>query len=208
MQLEGVTLQVGFFSVGKSVPLKRLKASERFQELADVFLSPASSKEGIISAGEKVIVDLYGGKPTDTLNELRYVRYVQKMSTSKKAVQPSNLPPTASAAKFHSMRTYYQTYLWMNLAEEPNSGLDPTSWVWEKKHGALLPILSDMPVAPEDLLNVIHCSCKAGCATSLCTCRKHGLVCATSCTDCRGDNCSNSVSLISHSESESEEDFD
>ena len=40
------------------------------------------------------------------LNELRYEKFVEKISSKSTNVEPSSLPPTASATKFHSYRVY------------------------------------------------------------------------------------------------------
>ena len=57
------------------------------------------------------------GKDDDSLNTLRYVKYLRQLSTSTTAVDPRRLPPTASAFKFHSMRIYFQVQVWSKLNE-------------------------------------------------------------------------------------------
>lgn len=181
------------FSIGKSQPLKKLK-SENFKRQADVFASSHSSHEEVAEAGEKVIVSLYGGREGDTLDELRYVKYMQKVSTASKSTQPNVLPPTASAARYHSYRTYFQVQSWMCLNDNIEEK-DPQQWGWEKQQEMLLPMFTDKAVAPEELLKVVRCNCKSGCGTAMCSCRKHGLVCSIGCGACRGD-CLNSVNLL------------
>ena len=58
--------------------------------------------------------------------------------------------------------------------------------------GKCLPMQTDRPAAPAELLDIICCSCKKLCNTKRCTCRQHGLQCSDVCTECRGTSCSNS----------------
>ena len=60
---------------------------------------PKSFPDEIAKAGERVIIELCGRKQHDTLNKLRYVKYIQKVTSSTKATLPSFLPPTSSAAR-------------------------------------------------------------------------------------------------------------
>jgi hypothetical protein len=103
-------------------------------------------------------------------------------------VEAHSLPPTA-AAKDHSLRVYHQVQEWKGEAEaEP---LNPEDWGWKLKGGHLMPILTDLPPAPKELLEMIRCGCKTGCITAKCTCRKHGLECTSLCGECRGTACTN-----------------
>ena len=66
------------------------------------------------------------------------------MAAAKTFVTPERLPPTASAACFHSLRTYYQVMAWMDKARN----MDPTNWGWQKKNNRFTPIMTDMRPAP------------------------------------------------------------
>ena len=148
--------------------------------------------EKIVKLGKQAIVALYGGKPDDDLEHLRHVKYLQKLMTHTTAVEPKNLPPTPSAAEFHSMRTYYQVQVWRSL----NAGsfdLEATDWGWKIKNNMLIPIMTALPAAPEYLLRAIRCNCTTNCSSSRCSCRRHGLTCSLGCGDCRGESCLNST---------------
>lgn len=123
----------GLFSIGKSIPLKKVMESANFREQADVFIqSPVSdTKNKVTNTGEKVLADIYGGTRGDMLNTLRYIKYMQKLSTSTSVFQPCKLPPTAAAAKFHCYRTYFQVQQWMNLQDELTVQLNAEDWGWE-----------------------------------------------------------------------------
>ena len=52
---------------------------------------------------------IYGGRETETLNKLQYRSY---MNMSLSTIQPSKLPPTESAAKYHSFSVYLKIFKW------------------------------------------------------------------------------------------------
>lgn len=179
------------FNIAKSLPLKKLKFEE-FVRDAQVFLKPKCDHDSIEQAGERLFVMLYNGRLTDNLDSLRHIRYQQKlMIGGKTQVQAKCLPPTSSAARYHSYRVYFQVQEWATLGKEPC--LEPEDWGWELRDNQLLPVTTNQPPAPPDLLNMIRCNCKKDCATGKCSCRKHGLACTTACGECRGNSCSNSV---------------
>ena len=62
----------------------------------------------------------------------------------------------------------------------------------QQKKGILLPIMTDMSVAPEHLLKLTSCGCKTGCQkSSMCGCRRFGIECTSLCSGCNGLNCEN-----------------
>ena len=126
----------------------------------------------------------------DSLNGLRYAKYMEMVSTSKKSIDPQKLPPTERAAYFHSLRVHLQVILWFKLT---NNDLDPMQWGWKLADTVLTPVLTDLDAAPESLLKFVRCKCELSarnpCGNNSCSCRKHGLKCVTACGDCRGDSC-------------------
>jgi hypothetical protein len=54
------------------------------------------------------MVMLYGGKVSDTQNQLRYHAYMTTVASSSVPPWPKRLPLTVNAAKFHIMRTHLQ----------------------------------------------------------------------------------------------------
>lgn len=139
--------------------------------------------ESIESEGCNAMVSLFNGKQSESLESLRYRFLSKKVCTAKSFVKPERLPPTTSAAKFHSRRTYLQLMQWMCKAD----GLNPADWGWLVQGGKLVPLMMSTSPAPELLLKMIRCSCSSGCTTMKCTCRKNGLECTTTC----GHSCEN-----------------
>ena len=58
------------FRIGKGTILKKFKANVELQKAAEVFDSTLSTSSQIESAGEKVLVVMYGGKNNESLNSL------------------------------------------------------------------------------------------------------------------------------------------
>ena len=94
------------FSMGKGLALKHIRSDNHFITQAEIFLQENATLADISSAGEAALVCLYTGAVGDTLDKLRLQRFHQKVATSRHFLQPENLPPTSSAAKYHSLHVY------------------------------------------------------------------------------------------------------
>ena len=175
------------YGIGKQVGLSKIHTDE-LSKVADIFMKECTTKEDIIHAGEKALVFLYNGDQRMGLNELRFKNFSRKALRSSKHVEARDLPPTQASAKFHSMRVYYQMQEWRGK----NDDLNPLEWGWQMVNQKLLPVKTDLPPAPADLLCMFRCNCRTGCASKKCTCRRNGLDCTAACGDCKGQSCSNS----------------
>ena len=179
------------FNISKVLPIKLLKNEKdcTFSEVSRVFNNQSSDSDTVAKAGERAFVKLYGGKPSDSLDLLRLVSYDQKVARNKtKGVQAKDLPPTSASAKYHSLRVFFQIQEWATLG---GIDLNPNNWGWQLCDGMFIPIMTDLPPAPDYLLRIITCSCKTNCSSRRCTCRKHGLTCTSACGECRGLSCLN-----------------
>lgn len=172
--------------LGKGISLKKAKSSAEFRKLASVFNRHDAGKEEIVVAGEKALLQLYNADSSSTLDALRYSKFCQKVASGKASLQPENLPPTSSAAKFHSQRVYLQVQEWRG------NTLQPQHWGWKLSNGAFIPIRMDLPPAHEKLMEIIRCNCKMDCSTLRCSCKKNGLECSAACGFCKGESCQNS----------------
>ena len=173
------------YGIGKGASLKKFKSSRHFREKAKVFNAESSTHMDIAAAGEEVLVSLYNGKQNERLDVLRYKRFCEKVATSVSHVHPQTLPPSSAAAKYHSFRVYLQVQQWKGF------DLDPLEWGWEKRDGGLMPVHTDLPPAPDELLKIIRCNCHTDCSTLRCTCRKHNVKCSPACGNCMGSGCTN-----------------
>ena len=99
------------FGHGKTALLKKLKQSAELQDLASVMNDVEADSEIIGKAGCKLFILMYGVKKNDSLSNLRYVKYMQMVTSSKK-IEPHKLPPTARAAFFLSLCVHFQVVIW------------------------------------------------------------------------------------------------
>ena len=183
--ISGCSTVFAIYRIGKCKPFNLLH-NKREYAMLNLFLNSDSTHEGIERAGECFLLKLYGASKCASLDELRNICYkkaVTKTSLSS-SFQLAILPPTSAAAKQHSFRTYLTVQEWMGRF------LQPTDWGW-KLEDILTPIDSDRPLAPEILLNMISCECKAvGCGV-LCGCRKTGVHCSALCANCSSQTFNN-----------------
>ena len=180
------------YSIGKGTSLKKYVNSEYFRQQALVFDNLASTPEEVKNAGENALVCIYGGKPGQTLDQLRYQRYLEKLASKSKSVQAQSLPPTSSAAKYHSLRVYLQIREW----KDSTKGINYEEWGWKLAlEHQLTPVMTDLPPAPHSILQIVRCNCSQDCSTLRCSCRKNNLQCTTACRQCKGSCCTHSSGL-------------
>ena len=121
----------------------------------------------------KALVSLFGGQPSDGLDALRYKRYFEKLATKSSHIQPQNLPPSSAAARYHSLRVYLQVKQWQGEGAE----MSLEDWGWKFSGDQMLPITTDLPPAPQSILQLIRCNCSLDCSTLRCTCCKNNMLC-------------------------------
>ena len=176
------------FGQGKGVILKKMESSEELQSLSEIFMCESATPEDISSAGERIFVIMYSGKNEETLNSLRYTRYLNLLATSKRTLRPEMLPPTDRAAHYHSLRVHLQILKWKDLNDIRND--QAIDWGWKREKSHLMPVMTDKEPAPSDILKIIRCRCKRSC-TTMCSCKKNGLKCVKACLNCQGESCDN-----------------
>ena len=183
--LTGCDTNSRIFGIGKGIAFKKAKSSEVMQAgFAD--FQDAVTQEQVTDSGERILVALYNGSSFCDLISLRLRMFTVKTICSVNTVQIHTLPPTPAAAKFHCLRVHLQAMEWTETSD-----LDPTLWGWKLDNGLYVPVRTDMPPAPADLLAIVRCKCKVNCDTQRCSCRKHGLECSVACKECKGSSCSN-----------------
>ncbi|WAR04124.1 hypothetical protein MAR_019493 [Mya arenaria] len=187
--LTGCDTTSRMFGIGKPAMLKLFKKSHLFRTRCFNFLT-ADSINDIHSTGEQLITCLYDNQSCLSLDALRFQKFSGKVVSSSTYVHMQELPPTSEADRFHCLRVYYQTKVWMG-----NTVLNPLDFGWIIVDGLMMPVRTSLPPVPENLLKIIRCNCKANCDSKKCTCRKHGLECSNACGDCKGLSCSNTFSL-------------
>lgn len=184
------------FGQGKVGLTKRLTSSTEVQGISQLMMNCDATPDQIGEAGVRLFVIVYGGKASDSLNTLRYAKYMEMVSSARN-VDPQKLPPTTRAAYYHSLRVHLQVIMWKELTID---SLNPLLWGWKGDGSLLQPVMTDVDPAPENLLKFVRCKCKLSspnpCGTNTCSCRKHGLKCVTACGDCRGESCRNAEGTV------------
>ena len=189
------------FGIGKGTVLKKFKANVELQKAAEVFDSTLSISSQIESAGERVLVVMYGGKTNEPLNSLRHRKYCEKLATSLAHVDSKGLPPTSATSKYHSYRAFLQKCQWKSSEYD----MLPESWGWTLMDSGLYPTKTDQLPAPDDLLKVIRYNCSSDCSSARCSCQKHGLKCSLACGQCRGTAYINASAFVSDDDDDDEE---
>ena len=138
---------------------------------ADLFMSPESTKDEIIEAGDLSMRIIFGGNSVNILGELRYREYNKKVLKGTKALKAQVLPPSSGSSKQHSLRTFHQCMTWMSVL------LPPCEYGFKCINGRLRAIITEVDPAPLELLKTISCNCATECADRKCSCRKNGLKC-------------------------------
>lgn len=194
--MSGCDSTSAIFNQGKTKFLKTLTKHPELEKDVERFLDPSAQPADIAATGESFLVALYGGDHKKTnLDELRYKMYVT--SAFKISSNIASIPPTAAAARQHSLRVYFQVQQWLgNL-------LPPVLWGWKATKNGLLPLPTDKPPAPDKLMQSISCKCRTDCG-GRCGCRRSGLFCSQLCVNC-ADLCTN-VDVTSAFEEEEEDD--
>ena len=95
-----------FFNKGKT---KAYHMNKQYTEDLRIFTEVNVHKQQIASAGERFVINLYGGRKNKTIDNVRhdiYNRTIQKSSLST-TFKLESLPPTSAALMHHSSRAYH-----------------------------------------------------------------------------------------------------
>uniref|UniRef100_A0A8D8YJ99 Uncharacterized protein n=1 Tax=Cacopsylla melanoneura TaxID=428564 RepID=A0A8D8YJ99_9HEMI len=142
------------FGQGKKKILKFYEKTPASHALAAVFREPNATNDQIAEAGEKFLIQLYGGEHgTPSLDSLRYQLFIKSV-VKPSQFQLSRLPPTTDAAINHAHRVYLQMQTWLGNA------LVPTAWGWTLTRTGIAPITTNRSAAPDSILKMISCSRK------------------------------------------------
>ena len=144
------------FGLGKGLAAKRIKSDFQFCQQAKVFNQIGQAKEDIIVAGERALVSLYGGAKEEGLDVLQYRRFCDNISKGTSHVEPRTLPPTSGTAMCHRLLVYYHVMYWKGKGDS----MKREEWGRHTVDGKCIPMQTDKPAVPAELLDIISCSCK------------------------------------------------
>ena len=116
------------------------------------------------------------GKVAESCNsrtECRVNMWRSKTGKSASSVKLCSIPPTSEAFTENVHICHLQVAIWKAALLESPPKMDATKYGWELDHlGVLVPrtVPSGTLSAPPDILQLIHCNCKAsGCRTAACS---------------------------------------
>ncbi|XP_072153362.1 uncharacterized protein [Bemisia tabaci] len=196
--VSGCDTTSAFRGKGKGTFIKLLEKCAEVSRIAEKFNEIDCTQEELCQAGEQLVLLLYGAKKSVTaLNKCRFQCFNRALARQKTEVKLQTLPPTSDACKQHFLRVYYQVQLWRGRK------LNPKEWGWKSSELGLLPVPMLNPPAPQELLQIISCTCSKGCSNR-CSCKRAGLPCSDICLHCSGLGCSNQAETLIEEEAEDE----
>ena len=169
-----------FHGLGKKKPFTMTKNSPEYQRafssLGDRFVLDVQHFPVI----EQFVCELYGVRNCSNTDKARYKKFCDK----KKTPEPQKLPPTRDVLLCHLKRVNYVTaIIKRSLKPFPKIPKPGEVYGWVFEDGTLnVQWMLRNPI-PEELMDLIACSCKKTmCATNQCICRSHKLKCTDLCT--------------------------
>ena len=134
----------------------------------------------ILSDLESFICNLYGLKDIGTVNEVRYYLFKNGKFSDE------TLPPNDDCLLQHIKRANYQAAIWRRCLVNNINPPPATSHGWKVDSDEVSIHWMDNKCAPDSLLNG-NCSCKTGCDSQRCSCKKNHYRCSIlcKCKDCK-----------------------
>jgi hypothetical protein len=87
--------------------IKKISEKCRMQKPLRILSLPLPEREDIVEAGEKFLLVILGAKHRNTLDELLFCKYSEKISgPTRQAVKAEALGPTSDAALQHTMDVF------------------------------------------------------------------------------------------------------
>ena len=182
------------YGYGKTKLFTKLTSDDFDDDMSLVFNDIRSKQEAITATGIKAFQYISGGTKNQDipLNKQRYFAYSKYAAVGK--IAPERLPPIEGAAKQHSLRAYIQTRDWLLLDSQSKN---PENYGWKRTaDGSFEPVATTDPIAPQSILKIISCNCKAEkkrCGGTRCGCKKFQVKCCSACGTCHGIDCLNSI---------------
>ena len=178
------------YGFGKTQLLKYLKTRPEILPMVETISNVNSTVDAVSDCGVKLFLNAYGGSDCTDLAHLRHIKF-KTMMADKNQIDVFRLPPSERSVHFHALRVHLQIVVWSTLDERC---LDPLKWGWKSGSQGLEPVRTDLPPAPDCVLQFIRCNCKSlknQCGTNICSCRKNGMACVDMCGGCHGEGCKN-----------------
>jgi len=198
-----------FSRIGKATWLNiYLKADDHVVKALQMLSQTSEVTEDLLSTLAEFVCTVYlpKGIQIDNIPELRWYLFCKHMAESDK------LPPTLGALKQHVLRAHIQARVWGQADIAQQEFLDPLqNGYYKDEDGQLKPMTTESLPAPEAIIEMVRCQCKADCSSHRCSCNSVELPCTELCqcsTDCQNDEDSRDITFASDSDDDSEDDGD
>ncbi|KAJ8909595.1 hypothetical protein NQ315_003469 [Exocentrus adspersus] len=137
------------------------------------------------------VVKLYSKNPNTSITSVNSLRGLLASSSTI-----ANLPPTENSLRFHSLRAYYQTKVWLNSLEPCPKLPNIADYGWkidnERNYN---PILTFLPSFPSNLNVLVSCGCKKAKSALA---RKNKMGCIWSCKCMAQKTCKNKLAKMTN----------
>ncbi len=193
-----------FAGKGKVQPVKTMMKDHRHINLFATFGSSPELTEDQFQQIQTFVCDLYGHHDDD-INTVRYKMYAAKHGH----LDPKSIPPCADSLRQHSMRASYQVYIWRKSLESHPVIPSPVEFGWdEDEEGNLVISWNNVNPAPDEVLEMMFCTCPRKCERGSCPCADNSLKCTDACTNQNCDNFQSNEDFNSvEDEYEDDDDF-
>ena len=102
---------------------------------------------------------------------------------SKRQTESASLPPAKETLRQKVLCSHYTTVAWkkVHISHQDLSDPEDCEWKWSSSPSWHEAVTTLLPPAPESIIHLTMCGCKAGCKTQECKCKKNGWKCSGMC---------------------------
>lgn len=118
------------------------------------------------------------GKKVKSVNSLRYELHCVRGGK----VEPEALPPCQSSLRLHVTRANYQAAVWKRATEASPNTPSPHGHGWNVNTSSIEYVWLASRPAPQEVLELLSCTCQRKCTADSCCCIKAGLKCTEMCS--------------------------
>ena len=184
-----------FSGKGKVKPLHLMLKHSYYIDLFATIGKEPDLSEDLFEIVQQFVCEIYGYKEKNT-NIVRYKLYAAKQGH----LDPKSIPPCSDSLRMHAARATYQVYVWRNCLKRHPEIPSPVGFGWDQNEiGDFMIKWNTVNPAPDEVLDMMYCSCPRKCIAGSCPCVDNLLNCTDACTK---QNCENFPDLDDNDEDE------
>ena len=193
-----------FAGKGKVKPVKTMMKNQTYIDLFASFGVTPELSEVQFTEIQKFVCDLYGHQDDNT-NTVRYKMYAAKHGH----LDPKSIPPCADSLRQHSLRASYQVHIWRKSLESHPIIPSPIGFGWDQnEEGDFIVSWNNVNPAPDEVLEMMFCTCSRKCVRGSCPCVDNSLKCTDACTNHSCDNFQSNEEIIINQDDDDDDDDD